>query len=449
MAFAAELNSKPVAGRRSVLAAVPAQTSQSGSGFGHWSPPFATIACSAMAFIDASIVNVALPVLVNDLQATLSDMQWVIEAYFLFTSSLILVGGSLGDLFGRKRIFEIGIALFTIASLWCGIAGSAAELIAARALQGIGGALMVPGSLALITALFHGPDRAKAIGVWSGATAITVSVGPFVGGWLIEALSWRWIFYINLAPGIIALVLCFLVVPESRPRTAGALDWPGALFATLSLGALTFGLIEFGGHAFTDWRVWPPMALGVLAQLAFLWTQARGSNPMMPLGLFAARPFAGVQAYTFLLYAGLQGALFFLPFNLMQVQGFSPVQAGMALLPFVLMIFLLPSFAGKRLDRLGARAALTLGAVVAAAGFALMAVPGTDAPDLTTFLPAAIVLGLGMGLCVAPPTNAAVSAVSPDRAGLASAINNMVARVGGLIAIAVFGIMLRAQFRAV
>src|SRR5213592_2424712 len=299
----------------------------------------ATILGSSMAFIDGTVVNVALPVLQTDLHATASDVQWVVEAYSLFLASLILVGGSLGDHFGRRRIFAIGILLFTVASILCGFAPNVTVLIIMRAIQGIGGALMIPGSLAIISASFDSKQRGRAIGTWSGFTAITSVVGPVLGGVLVQYASWRWVFFINVPLAAVILGLLFWRVPESRDADAsGRLDWWGTQLVTAGLGALVYGLIEAGSVGFDNSLVLSSLAVGIFALLAFLLVEARTPAPMVPLTLFRSRTFSGANLLTLLLYGALGGLTFFLPFNLIQVQGYPPSAAGAAFVPFILIM---------------------------------------------------------------------------------------------------------------
>lgn len=407
----------------------------------------ATILGSSMAFIDGTAVNTALPVMQRELGASVGEMQWVVEAYLLLLSALILVGGALGDRFGRRRLFMIGVVAFAAASAWCGLAPDTGQLILARAVQGAAGALLVPGSLAILRASIPEDRRGRAIGLWSGYTSLATAFGQVIGGWLAESLSWRWIFGMNVPLAAIALLIAWHHIPESRdPDAPASLDWPGVALVVVGLGTLVYGLIAASATSFQDPAVMAALAVGGAGLGGFLVREARARAPMMPLGIFRNPTFTGTNVLTFLLYGALGAAFFFLPFNLIQVQGYTATAAGAAMLPFIVILSALSGRAGALADRIGPRWLLVVGPVLTGAGFASLAVPGVGGSYWTTFFPAIALTGLGMAVTVAPLTTAVMNAVPEAQAGLASGINNAVARVAGLVAIALFGAILVAGF---
>jgi EmrB/QacA subfamily drug resistance transporter len=392
---------------------------------------------SGLAFLDGTVVNVALPAIGRDLGASTSALQWILNGYLLTLASLILLGGSLGDRYGRRRVFVAGVALFTVASLLCAIAPSAGLLVAARLLQGIGGALLTPGSLAMLEASFRRSDRARAIGAWSGLAGVTTALGPLLGGYLVEAVSWRAVFLINLPIGIFVVAMAIRHVPETRdPMASAQLDVRGALLAALGLAGTTYALIEGPDRGMTAVIVLAG-AGGAAALAAFLLAERRSAHPMIPLGIFASRQFSAANLVTFAVYASLSGVFFLLVAFLQISIGYSPIAAGAAALPVTALMLLLSARAGALAQRIGPRLPLTLGPVIIAAGMLLMTRIDPGDGYVSTVLPAVLVFGLGLTLVVAPVTATVLAAADDRHAGIASGINNAVSRVASLLAIAV------------
>ena len=403
----------------------------------------AAVLGSTMAFVDESVVNVALPTIEADLGTTLAAMQWVINAYTLCMSALLLIGGAAADRFGRRRLFLIGIITFTLASITCGFAPDIAALIGARAIQGVGAALLIPCSLAIIGAAFNEQERGAAIGIWSGASALAAGAGPLLGGWLVDHLSWRAIFLINPLIAIPTLWIAVRRLPESGDPTAHAsLDWRGAVLAFGGLGGLVYGLIAASRLGWQDMTVVGSLTAGALLLLGLVREERRSRAPMMPLRLFGSRSFSGVNLLTLLLYGALGGAFFLLPFLLIQAHGFSATAAGAVYLPFTLVLAVLSRWSGGLVDRFGARRPL-----IAAIGFALLAVVSGERA-YWVYLGPMIVLGFGMAITVAPLTTTVINSVKEHETGVASGINNVVAAVASLLVIAVLGTLVADSLAA-
>ncbi len=391
----------------------------------------AAVLGSGMAMLDGTVVNVALKTIGKDLGASLAELQWITNGYLLMLASLILIGGALGDRLGRRRVFIVGVVWFAAASLLCGIAPDPRMLIAARALQGVGGALLTPGSLAIIESVFSPSDRGRAIGRWSGLGGVAAAIGPFLGGALVQYASWRWIFLINAPLAALTVVVALRFVPETRSPSEGRFDVVGALLAAVSLGGLTYWLIEWG----TTWAV-PALVVGVLSGTAFLLVERRTRHPMMPLSLFASRTFSAANGMTLLVYAALGAVLFFLVIELQTVLGYGALEAGVATLPVTVLMLLLAARGGALGSRIGPRIPMTVGPLVMAVGVAWLSRLGADSSYWVNVFPPLCVFGAGLALMVAPLTSTVLSAAPPERAGIASGINNAVARAGSLLAVA-------------
>jgi EmrB/QacA subfamily drug resistance transporter len=407
----------------------------------------ATILGSSMAFIDGSVVNIALPAIQQVLQADAASTQWIVNAYLLLLGALVLVGGSAADLYGRRRIFLAGIAVFTIASVGCALSPNITALIICRAVQGLGAALLTPASLAMLGATFDEHERSRAIGIWAGVGALTAAAGPVLGGWLVDQVSWRAIFFLNVPLAIAAATLAMRFACESRDPKAKPLDWKGAVTVASGLAAITWGLGAIPLRGFHDTAVLGALGLGSALLVAFVAIEASSrERAMMPLSLYRSRNFSGTNALTLLLYFSLGGALYYLPFGLIRLGGYSATQAGAALLPFALIMGFGSSSAGALSDRFGPRLSLTIGPLIAAGGLTLIAFAAFRQSYWTGVFPAICVLAVGLTITVPPLTSTVMASVGNDRAGIASGVNNAIARVAGLLAVAALGAVLFASF---
>ena len=407
-----------------------------GTAAGRW-VVLATVLGSGMAFLDGTVVNVALPAIGRDLHSGLSGLQWTLDAYLLALGALLLLGGALGDRYGRRRVFEVGLVAFSSASVLCGAAPNLGALIAARAIQGVGGALLVPGSLAILSATFAPEDRGRAVGAWSGLAGAFSALGPFLGGWLVDAASWRFVFLINVPVAVFTVWVVRMHVPETRDPAAAAapLDVTGAVLATIGLSGVVYALIEGSAEGLTA-AVAVAGVVGLAALIAFPLVERRTAEPLVPLELFRSRQFSGANATTLAVYGAFAGALFLFVVQLQQDLGYSALEAGSAMLPVTVLMLLLSSRAGLLAQRIGPRLPMTAGPLVAGAGLLLLSrvAPGTT--YLTGILPAVVVFGLGLSLTVAPLTAAVMAAVEERHLGVGSGVNNAVARVAGLLSVA-------------
>jgi len=397
----------------------------------------ATVLGSGIAFLDGTVVNVALPAIEEELGGGLSGLQWTVDAYLVTLGALLLLGGSLGDMFGRRKMFVMGLVGFAGASALCGLAPSIGVLIASRAVQGVAAALLTPGSLAILQASFAPEDRSRAIGAWSGLAGVSTALGPFLGGYLVDAISWRWVFIINLPLAAVAVIIAIKHVPETKgDEGTQTPDIPGAVAAALALGGILFALIEGPGRGWTDIQVVVAAALGVIGGIGFFQIENRSDHPMLPLSIFRSRQFSGANLTTLVVYGALSGALLLLVLQLQTVMGYSALEAGASLFPLTILLLLLSSTAGSMAQKIGPRIPMTVGPLVAGVGLGMLVLVEPGSSYVSSVLPGVVVFGLGMAFTVAPLTAAVLAAVDSRRAGVASGVNNAVARIAGLLAIA-------------
>ncbi len=407
----------------------------------------ATILGASLVSLDGTIVTVALPQIQTEFNTSISGLQWLIDVYILFLTVPILVAGSLSDRYGRKLFFNIGLVGFTITSVACGAAATLDQLIVARIFQGISGAIMLPGSLAILNATFSPDVRGKTVGIWSAFTPLATAVGPLLGGWLVDNVSWRAAFYINLPIGIIALFMSWRFIPESKSRSMPeSTDWWGAGLITVGLGAFIYSLIEGPKLGWTDPLVVTAIVAFIVCSIAFWLVETRIEHPMIPFALFKSRAFSGVTLVTFILFFAMSGVFFFLNLNLQQIQGFSATVTGLAFMPIIIPLFLMSQWVGRFVDRTGPRMPMIIGPIVIAIGFFWYMIPGTEANYWLTFFPATTIFGLGLGITLAPLTTVALSAVPIHLSGLASGVSNAVSRVATMLAVAMLGLLMVLWF---
>jgi EmrB/QacA subfamily drug resistance transporter len=402
----------------------------------------ATVLGSGIASLDATVVGIALPTIGRNFHSGVGTLQWVVSGYSLTLAAFLLLGGSLGDRLGRKRVFSIGVVWFALASMCCGLAPNAGTLIAARILQGVGGALLAPASLAILQASFRPDDRSRAIGAWSGLGGVATAAGPLLGGYLIAAGSWRWVFFINLPVAVVVLIVTARHVPETRdPSTAGHVDFLGAGLAVVFLAGLTYGLIGAPSHGWTSPTVVVSLLIAAVTAPAFLVVEHVSAHPMLPLGVFRTRQFSGANAVTFAVYGALGGALFLLPVELQLVVHYSPLESGLALLPVTVIMLLFSARSGQLAARIGPRLQMTAGPLVVGAGLLLLTRATHEGSYLLQVLPAVAVFGTGLAITVAPLTSTAMGAAPAEHSGVASAVNNVVARAAGLLAVSILPLL--------
>ncbi|HSW96680.1 MAG TPA: MFS transporter [Candidatus Saccharimonadales bacterium] len=406
---------------------------------------FVTILASGMAFLDGSVVNIAMPTIQTQMHATLTDIQWVVNAYVLMLCALILISGALGDRFGRKKVFLYGIIVFVFASFLCSISQSIVQLAIFRGLQGVGGALMVPGSLSIINTSFSESIRGRVIGLWSGFAGGIAALGPFVGGWLVQSYGWPFIFYINIPIGLIALLIALTHVPESHNKEATKLDRAGAVFIFLSLVGITYGLISISNLGWQNPLIAVSLLGGIVSFILFYITERRVKEPLVPFTIFTSSLVTGANIATFFLYFALSGVIFFLVLNFQQIQHYSPILAGLGLMPTILLITFLSGVGGTIADKLGPRIPMIVGPLLVALGMTFFIFSGRNANYVLQYLPGLILFGLGMSFVIAPLTKSAL-AVDEKYAGAASGVNNAIARIAGLLAVAVLGLIVLSLF---